>query len=122
LATVYISGGMTGFPGFRFDEFDRVARKFRSDGHAVFNPAEHDRQCYRLNPDDFPTGDFSDANWPQERIDTFMRHALMWDCKAICRSDWFVILPDSENSKGTAVELSLAKRLGLRIIYLGRGE
>lgn len=122
MARVYISGKMRSVPGFNFSEFDRAAEKFRRDGHEVFNPAEHDRDALDINPDDYPNGDFSDAGWTPEAIDEFMREALCWDCRSICRSDWFVILPGSENSKGTAVELALAKLLGLRIIYLGRNE
>lgn len=122
MARVYIAGRMRGVPGFNFAEFDRAAERFRKDGHTVNNPADHDRQAYGLDPDEFPSGDFADQNWTPEKINGFMRFALEWDCWAICNSDWLVILPDSENSKGVAVELALAKLLGLRIIYLGRDE
>lgn len=122
MARVYISGPMRGVAGFNFSEFDRVAAKFKRDGHYVLNPAEHDQVTLGLRAEDFPTGDFSDQNWTREKIDDFMRRALRWDCDAISYCDWFVVLPGSENSKGTAVELALAKLLGLRIIYLGRNE
>lgn len=122
MAKVYIAGRMRGVPFFNFPEFDRVAEKFRRDGHEVFSPAEHDRDELGLNPGNYPSGDFSDQLWTREEIDSFMRLALGWDTWAIAQCDWFVILPDSENSSGTAVELALAKLLGLRIIHLGRNE
>lgn len=122
MARVYISGQMRGVPCFNFYAFDRAAARFRADGHEVCNPADHDREQLGIRPDDFPSGDFSDQHWTREQVGTFMRSALAWDCQMICQCDWFVVLPDSENSKGTAVELALAKLLGLRIIYLGRNE
>lgn len=122
MAVVYIAGRMRGVPGFNFAEFDRVAAKFKADGHIVLNPAEHDQKTLGLRPDQYPTGDFADQHWTREKVDRFMRAALRWDCEAITLADWFVMLPHSENSKGTAVELALAKLLGLRIIMLGTSE
>ena len=41
---IFISGPMTGKPGYNFKEFDRVELQLKSAGHDVVNPADVSRK------------------------------------------------------------------------------
>lgn len=88
---------------FNFPAFDAGAKELRADGHEVISPAELDRQS-GINE--------HDARLP---ID-FLRWAMKRDLAAICECDGIALLPGWEKSSGVAVELALAKLLGLDII------
>lgn len=118
----YICGAMRGVPYFNFPLFDLVAKHYRNQGYFVYNPAEHDRGFLGLNEFNFPSGDFSDQNWTEEQVNWFMRQALAWDTHAVCRSDELFVLPNSEKSIGTHLELSIAKVVGADITYLTEEE
>lgn len=109
---------MRGIAQFNFPAFDAAAAHLRTTGHFVLNPAEHDRHDLGLNPEDFPTGQFSDAGWSDERIAHFMRQAFAWDMAAICRANTIALLPGWEKSEGVAIELGAARLLNLEIIRL----
>lgn len=89
---VYISGPMTGLPDLNFPAFREAARRLRSLGFEVVNPAE-------LNPD--PT-----TPWAQ---------CMRADIKALCDCDVIALLPGWEKSKGAHLELQIAHRLELEI-------
>jgi len=42
MKTIYLSGPMSGLPGFNFPAFHAAAAKLRADGFTVLNPAETD--------------------------------------------------------------------------------
>jgi hypothetical protein len=100
---------MTGIPLFNHPAFDTAAERLRAIGHTVFSPAEFDRAAGL-------GGDVKEVS------NTFLRNAMRQDTDAICDSDAIALLPGWEKSRGVAVELSLAKYLGLKVICATSGE
>lgn len=102
--TIYLAGPMTGIPKFNHPAFDAAAAKLRAMGHTVFNPADNDRSL-GIVPGE------------PESSSGFVRRAMMAnDLEAICRSEAIALLPGWESSAGVAVELALAKYLGLKVL------
>lgn len=91
--TIYISGPMTGLPGYNYPAFDDAAAKLRAAGYDVVNPAElcdpnmKWRECMRLNI------------------------AALMECDAI------VMLPDWLHSRGACLELRLAYTVGIKPFF-----
>ncbi len=107
--TVYVAGPMRGYDQYNFPAFDRAAGLLRSQGWTVINPAELDRAVGVFeDTDPLPPG--------------FLRAAMKRDLAAICESDAIALLPGWADSHGVAVELALAKLLGLRIVDAETGE
>ena len=102
---IYLAGPMTGRPEFNFPAFDRAAELLSSLGHTVFNPAQMDRDV-----------GFDPSSTAVSK--EFLRDALRRDLSAICDADAIAMLPGWEKSGGAMVEWSLARHLGLQIIYL----
>lgn len=106
---VYIAGKMRGLAGYGFDRFDDAAARFRANGWDVISPAEMDRQVgvyehtHPLPPN-------------------FLRQAMSRDLAAICECDAIALIPGWETSEGVAVELALAKLLGLEVLDACTGE
>lgn len=91
----YISGPMSGLPDFNYPAFNHAAASLRALGHNVFNPAENG----------LPTS----ASWPDHmRVDIRM----LMDC------DRVVTLPGASASKGAALEMQIARALGMPITTL----
>ncbi len=100
---IYIAGPMTGLPLYNFPAFDAAAEKLRQRGHRVINPADLDRAAgITANTAPLPPG--------------FMREAMRRDLNAICDCDAIALLPGWQKSKGVAVEMALARFLGLEIL------
>lgn len=100
---VYIAGPMSGLPGLNFAAFDQAAQDLRAYGYQPINPADLDRAA-GFDPDvDIPSP-------------AFMRSALGRDLAAICQCAGVAVLPGWKSSLGALVEVSLAVRLGLRIL------
>jgi len=99
---IYIAGPMRGYPLYNFPAFDEAARRWRFRGWHVINPAELDRiegsSEYTIN---LPPG--------------FLRSCMKRDLTAICDCDAIALLPGWEASRGTKVELELAKFIGLPV-------
>lgn len=97
---------MSGIPEFNFPAFFRYEEQLKKEGWYVFNPAANDFLRYG---DDF-----------QEHTERFnIRLTMCDDLYWICHfADAIALIPGWENSKGVAVELALAKCLGLEILYL----
>lgn len=89
--SVYLSGPMTGLPGYNYPAFHDAARRLRSMGYYVFNPAESFE---------------GDTSRPRE---DYMRK----DIEMLLQADMVALLPGWERSKGVAVELAVATSLGL---------
>lgn len=106
---IYLAGPMTSIPFFNAPTFDRVTAAFRSRGYTVFSPVEVTRAL--CGADFFernPTGD------PALAADFNLREAMAENLRFICQgADALALLPGWENSKGTAVEIAIAKLLGL---------
>lgn len=112
---VYLAGPMRGYPNFNFPAFDYAAARLRKQGCVVFSPAERDRETH---PDieNNPTGDIK--NIPAgASLAEFMEADTRWICR---HATAVALLPGWEKSKGVAVELALAKCLGLTVIELGK--
>lgn len=100
---VYIAGPMRGIPLYNFPAFDAAEARLKKRGWIVINPAELDRKNgVHENTDPLPDG--------------FLRNAMLRDTGAICTADAIALLPGWHASKGAAVELALAKLLGLEIL------
>lgn len=106
---IYLAGPMTGIRRQNHDAFDAAAAALRARGHDVANPAEFDRSR-GLDPE---LGDLTTAH---------LRLAMEHDTKAICQADAIALLPGWERSRGVAVELSLARCLGLTILDAHTGD
>jgi Domain of unknown function (DUF4406) len=102
---LYLAGPMTGLPDFNFPAFDLAEESLSRSGYTIFNPAQMDR----------------DVGFdPKSAVvsEAFLRDALRRDLSAICECDAIAMLPGWEKSGGATVEWTLAKHLGLKIIYL----
>ena len=91
---VYLSGKMTGAPDLNFPLFNAEAARIRALGYDVVNPVD-------LNPD--PA-----AEWHQ-----CMKNDIkaLLDCDAIC------LLPGWVDSQGAHLELNIAHRVGIQILF-----
>jgi hypothetical protein len=103
---LYVAGPMRGHPLYNFPAFDAAAEILEAAGHEVVNPAELDRQ---IGFDPAGRGEISNK---------FLRDAMKRDLTAICECDGIAMLPGWEGSSGAYVEWTLARNLGLEIIYL----
>lgn len=96
---VYISGPMTGLPGLNFPAFNAAAQQLRGLGIDAVNPAE-------INPDE-------GLSWAA---------CMRADIKALCDCDAIALLPGWERSKGAHMELNIAHRLEMQVLFLDRPE
>jgi hypothetical protein len=114
---VYLAGKMRGVPNFNFPAFMYAAKKLRSDGWTVFNPAERDNERHGTDISKYNrTGDESKL---VAKYGFNLRVALCDDLTFICtEADAIAMLPGWEDSKGANAELATAKALGLEIIFL----
>ena len=87
---VYVSGPMTGLPDLNFPVFNAEARRLRELGYTVFNPAEFNKGKGRAE---------------------CMRH----DIRMVTLCDAIQLLPGWRCSKGAALELAVAKELGMQV-------
>lgn len=88
---IYLSGPMSGHPDYNYPAFNAAARRIRSLGHAVFNPAET----------------FGGAT------DLSRRTYLEVDYAAVAKADALVYLPDADTSVGASTEIAIARSLGI---------
>ena len=88
----YVAGPMSGIANLNFPLFHHVAAQLRAAGHDIVNPAE-------INID--PA-----AEW----------HVCMRaDIAELVTCDAIVMLPGHEKSRGAALELHIAKALGMQV-------
>jgi len=92
IARIYIAGPMSGLPNFNYDAFHHAAKRLRSLGVSVVNPAENG----------LPQG----APWAEH-----MRIDLQTCCCAIGSLFW----PGWEKSSGANLESKVARVLGFGI-------
>lgn len=116
---VYLAGPMTGIPHFNYPAFHAAAASLRSDGHEVFNPAEHDIEMFGKDISN-PTGCAVQAA-DEHGFDR--RAALKADLAWICdHADAIALLPGWERSSGANAERALANALGLSILTIEEAE
>jgi len=101
--TVYIAGPMTGYDDFNREAFDEVATIFRAIDCKVISPVELDK-----------AEGFDHAADPEVTPEQY-REFLLRDLKAILenRCDAVIVLDGWEDSKGAALEVHLAREVGL---------
>lgn len=93
---IYISGPMTGYPDFNRPMFKEAEKWCRKNNYSPFNPG------WLLFGEE----------------DTFTYDEIMEiDLCALSKCEVILMLPGYEKSNGACIELSLAKELGLSIIY-----
>lgn len=108
---LYLAGPMTGHQQFNFPAFHEAEAALTRKGHEVFSPA---RMTELEHGSDFstryPTGDHVAASCNGFNL----RKAMAWNLMAICNEvDALALLPGWSRSKGTAVEIAVAKHLGI---------
>jgi hypothetical protein len=93
MSSVYISGPMSGRPGFNYDAFNELATNLREQGYSVLNPADNfGGETDRPRPD-------------------YMRK----DVAHVLEADCVMALPAWETSRGARLEVTIALELGLRV-------
>lgn len=93
---IYISGCMTGYPGFNYPAFHEMADKLRKLGHTAINPAEN----------------FGGSTEHPEGRKAFMRE----DFKHVLNAEALVMLNGWQKSKGARIEREIAMELELPIM------
>ena len=93
---VYISGKITGNPGYRSD-FEQAESQLRDAGFDVMNPA---REVY----------DAGFAEYPYDQIMAYCLE-LLEECDAI------YMMASYKDSNGAKMELKHAKKIGLKVLY-----
>lgn len=92
---IYVSGPMTEVPDFNHHTFNLAAQALRSAGWRVFNPAEN--------------GMSTEAPWAEHmRLDI----RRLMDCTHVATLEGW------QNSRGAALEVHIANRLGLQVSSL----
>ena len=107
--TAYIAGPMRGIKDFNFPAFDAVAKAARRNGYTIFSPAEHDRES-----------GFDETQNDLEGFD--LKAALRWDIEAILKSDEILLLPNWRASSGVAIELVVARAIGIPVYEVFRED
>lgn len=101
---LYIAGPMHGRELYNFPAFDSARDWLLDDGYKVTSPADLDR---RAGYDPKYNG--------MELPDGFMEQTMRRDIVALLNVDGVALLPGWEKSKGTAIELTVARALGLPV-------
>lgn len=96
--SVFISGPMSGLPASNYPAFNRVAKRLRSLGYRVENPAEN--KC--------PSGAWED----------YMRASIA----QLVTCDCIAYLPNWEQSRGARLEAKVATELELEVLDLAAVE
>jgi len=91
---IYLSGKMTGIENYNYNKFNLVAKALRESGCNVINPAE-------MN---------SEVDWEWK---DFMKEAI----KMMMDADVLFVLNGYETSIGANVEIELAEKLGIGVVY-----
>ncbi|BCP56212.1 hypothetical protein K32_48290 [Kaistia sp. 32K] len=96
---IYVAGPMTGYPDLNFPAFNAAAEALQADGWDAVNPADH--------------GIVDGAEWGDYlRADI----AQLAQCEAI------YLLPGWPQSKGAQLEITIAKALGMNVLYAPGAE
>ncbi|MFW4586574.1 DUF4406 domain-containing protein [Pseudomonas aeruginosa] len=96
---IYVAGPMTGYKDFNFPAFNAQAAELRGLGYHVENPAEH--------------GIVDGAEW---------QDYLRYDIGRLSTCEAIFLLPGWSKSKGAALEVHIAKALGMTFIHHADAE
>ncbi len=104
----YIAGPMRNYPQMNFDAFDEAYVELYVRGHIPISPTCLDRVYEGW--EQYP---------PEDLVvdDELKRRVMRRDLAAIFECDAIYLLHGWKGSEGVAVELALAKYLGLEILY-----
>lgn len=103
---VYLSGPMSGLPEFNFPAFATAAARLRGAGYEVVSPAE-----IVAGPPPSPSAGESE----QKR---FYNACMRADLKAMLDCDAIALMRGWENSNGAHIELHVAQRVGLQVLFV----
>lgn len=91
---LYLSGPMTGLPGFNYPAFNAAAAELRALGWRVYNPAEN--------------------RWVAAGVEFPLREGVAEYSSVIClEASGLVLLPGWEASTGATAEFALARAVGI---------
>ncbi len=90
---VYISGPMSGIPGYNAGSFNRTAYALRKQGYAVCSPVE--------------TSEWLGLDLAHEQY-------LRFDFERLLEADFVMVLDGWETSKGALAEILMATSMGLK--------
>lgn len=104
---IYIAGPMTGLEYRNFPEFDRAAAHWRAMGWLVLSPAEMSRSrgFDETNPL-LETSEFAHGS-------RYLEATTVDDVRAVFNCDAIALLYNWQKSKGTLLEIAVAKLLNL---------
>jgi|SRR5690625_671840 len=91
---IYICGPMSGIKDYNRPKFNRIAEEMRREGYDVFNPAEIKGQ----------------PNWGWQQ---YMRRAI----SGMMTCDLVYVLNGWETSKGANIEIDLANKMDIEMVY-----
>lgn len=105
---LYLAGPMRGYDLWNFPAFDHCAATLRSWGFEVISPAELDRDIgFDEHTGTLPEG--------------FVEGALRRDIEALLVVDAVALMPGWQASSGVAIELTVARALGLPVYEVSDG-
>jgi len=96
---IYIAGPMTGIEDYNFPAFNAMAAQLRSVGWHVENPAEH--------------GIVDGADWADY---------LRYDISRLSTCEAMMLLRGWSASKGAQLEVSIAKKIGIVVMFADDAE
>ena len=100
VAIFYVSGPMTGYDGHNFNAFDTTEKVLNRLGFQVLSPAQD--------------GDLDDEGLGTASREEFMRRDIDW----VLSADGVVVLDGWEMSRGSRLEVAVAREIGLPIFRL----
>ena len=106
MSTYYLSGPMRGIPRWNFPAFHSAAKFYRSQGHTVISPAEHD-ESLGLDP----------VTYPSLPARFKLEDALRWDLEQVCLADGIIMLEGWEDSEGAKKEKTVAEWTGREVRF-----
>ncbi len=98
---LYLAGPMRGLPAFNFPAFLAAAKRLRSYGHTVWNPAERD---------------LADGFDPVHHEPESFLHYMQHDLPQVMRAEAVAVLPGWRNSKGARLEVMVATECGIPVL------
>lgn len=99
--TLYLAGPMTGHPNYNYPAFHQAARDLRELGYFIVSPAENDHD-QPIPP-------------PEPEHAAPHGHYVRAGLRKLLHADAVALLPEWETSKGTSVELTVARAIGMDI-------
>ena len=98
---IYITGPMSGYPGFNYDAFDRAEEQLAASGYEPVSPADP-TQLDQDDPDELAPG-------------VSYEDCLAQAVEKLLSADAVALLPGWEDSHGARLEVALARRRGMEI-------